>query len=75
MTTLKQQHAEFIARHKQQGGRVLAFGCPKCAEQIETPAAPKDEPWDSLTNCPHCHALYMKLVTDKTAEGRLPPAH
>lgn len=72
MTTLKQKHDAFIARYKAQGGQVLALDCPACAEKIETPAAPKGENWDSLANCPHCHALYMKLVTHEAAEGRIP---
>ena len=72
---LKQEHAEFIARCKQQGARVLTFDCPACEKQIETPAAPKDDSWNSMAICPHCHELYMKLVTDKTAEGRIPSAH
>lgn len=74
MKNLKLEHAELIGRCKH-GKRVLAFDCPKCAEQIETPAAPKGEDWNSMAVCPHCQALYMKLVTDKTAEGRRPPVN
>lgn len=72
MATLKQKHDEFIARLKAQGTKILEFKCPACGKKIETQAAPKGDTWDSLSNCPHCEALYMKIVTNKKAVGQIP---
>lgn len=69
MTTLAEQHAEFIARVKRNGGKLLTLKCPECDKPIETQAAPKGDRWTSLAVCPHCEAYYSKVVTPTKAIG------
>lgn len=68
------RYTEYNDRLKAQGVKMTKFSCPSCAREIETQAAPKGERWDTLANCPHCDAMYMKITDGKKAFGLIPPA-
>lgn len=73
MTTLMKAYTECNDRLKAGGAKLVSFPCPACNSGIETLPAPKGEQWDSLSSCPHCEALYMKITKGKNAFGVLPP--
>lgn len=72
MKTLKQRHEEYIARLKAKGRKTLTFVAPCCGETIEDIAAGEGETWDTLSTCPHCGALYMKVTTSAEIVGMIP---
>lgn len=65
---LKQKYQAFILRCKASGTPLLRFTCPQCSNDIETPAAPHGDEWDSISTCPFCGTVYMKVVTDADVE-------
>jgi hypothetical protein len=65
--SLLQQHLAYIERVRGHC-RILAYSPPCCGVTTETTAPGGDDVWDSLTVCPHCGVLGMKIVThDKVA--------
>ncbi|HFX1466303.1 TPA: hypothetical protein ACID2X_005189 [Pseudomonas aeruginosa] len=72
MQTLMQRYTEYNDRLKAQGVRFLASACPKCGGEIETERATRGQTWDTLSTCPHCEALFMKITTHTKAVGRIP---
>jgi Zn finger protein HypA/HybF involved in hydrogenase expression len=72
MASLLNRYTEYNDRLKAKGAKLIKFGCPACAKDIETLPAPKDEYWDTLAQCPHCEALYMKITEGNTARGEIP---
>ena len=72
MATLLKRYTEYNDRLKAKGAKMIKFNCPMCAKDIETLPAPKGEFWDTLAQCPHCEALYIKITEGKTARGELP---
>jgi Zn finger protein HypA/HybF involved in hydrogenase expression len=72
--TLMQRYTEYNDRLKAQGVKLIAFDCPSCKQSIETHPAPKGEVWDTLSECPHCNAMFMKITKGKTAYGLIPEA-
>lgn len=74
METLLDRYTAYNERLKAQGLKFLSFDCPKCGEGIETQRATRGDTWDTLSTCPHCEALFMKITTHKKAVGRLPQA-
>lgn len=74
MSTLKQKHEAFITKIKADGGKTLEFKAPCCGAEIEDRAAPKGETWDTLTTCPHCGELFIKVTTSIKIAGAI-PAH
>jgi hypothetical protein len=70
--SLLKEHLAYMARVRAHGGRILAYRPPCCNTETETKApVDDDDVWDSLTTCPHCGALGMKIVTRNTVEIRL----
>lgn len=61
--TLKQQYTAYIARLKKRGDKLASYRCPHCREQIEAPAPPRGQKWDSMVECPHCGNLHFKIVS------------
>ncbi|HBV5320361.1 MULTISPECIES: hypothetical protein [Klebsiella] len=61
---MKIEHQRFIAMAKLSGAKILTFSCPVCLEDIETPAPPVGEVWDSFVTCPHCSGLFFKVATN-----------
>lgn len=50
----------------------LNYRCPECGETIETLAAPKGDVWDTLTFCPHCNDMHMKITHSSHVIARRP---
>lgn len=67
--TLMQLYTEYNDRLKAEGIKLIAFSCPSCNESIETRPAPKGDTWDTLSNCPHCGSMFMKITKGKKAYG------
>lgn len=58
---LRRRADDYIARVKAKGRTIVTFSTP-CGHQLETPAAPKGERWDTLATCHHCGATYIKIT-------------
>lgn len=69
--SLLQQHLKYMAAVRAHGGRILTYSPPCCGTETETTAPEDDDVWDSLTTCPHCGTLGMKIVSRDTVEVRL----
>lgn len=65
---LKQDYRVFISRCRANGAPLLRFKCPQCNRDIETLAATQGDEWNSISICPFCNAIYMKVVTDADVE-------
>ncbi|EKN3971057.1 hypothetical protein ACULTK_004544 [Yersinia enterocolitica] len=65
---LKQKYQVFISRCRANGTPLLRFTCPQCNSDIETLAAPHGDEWNSISTCPFCDVVYMKVVTDADVE-------
>lgn len=65
---LKQDYQAFISRCKANGSSLLSFKCPQCSSDIKTLAAPQGDEWNSITTCPFCNTVFMKVVTDADVE-------
>ena len=72
MKTLKQKHEEYIAKVKADGGKTLTFKAPCCGQEIEDLAGREGQTWDTLTSCPHCGAMFMKITTATEIVGSIP---
>jgi hypothetical protein len=71
----KQQYLDYIAKLEAMGKPVTSYVCPECKGAIKTQAAPADQAWDTLSSCPHCEELHLKLTKGATAWAvRLPTA-
>lgn len=70
-----QAHTAYVARWKASGKRTQILVTPCCNKDLEVPSQDRDDgqQWDSLMTCPHCGALFMKVVTYAHAEGRTLP--
>jgi hypothetical protein len=73
LSTLRRQHDAYIAGVIAKGGHVLTFDTPCCDEPMTTTAPRTSETWDSLTTCPHCGEMFMKIVSRTDAVGSMPP--
>lgn len=71
-TTLLQRYTEYNDRLKAQGITLIAFECPACNQSIETQPAPKGDVWDTLSECPHCNAMFMKITDGKEVRALIP---
>lgn len=72
--SLMQRYTEYNDRLKAQGIKLIAFQCPDCKQSIETQPAPEGDIWDTLSNCPHCNAMFMKITKGHKAYGLIPDA-
>lgn len=67
--SMKQRYLRWIAQAREDGKPIAGYPCPACGGRIETLApAADDEPYDSMTQCPHCEELHFKVVW---ASGRV----
>lgn len=59
----KEQYHAYIERLRAEGRPLARYACPDCDELLETlqPSA-DDEPYDTLTVCPHCDRQHFKVV-------------
>lgn len=67
MTDKKRQYTEYLEKLHNLGKRTTAYNCPSCNGEIQTQIAPKGDKWDTLSACPHCDALHMKITTGSKA--------
>lgn len=70
LSDMRARHDDYIARVKATGKSVVTFSAPCCGKDIETLASLKGERWDSVSTCPQCGALYIKIT-----EGAAVTAH
>lgn len=71
METLFSRYTSFIERAKAGHTTLVQFSCPSCKQDIETIPAPEGEVWDSLSTCPHCETLFMKVISGFSVEATL----
>lgn len=64
-----QQYQEYIAKLQANAIQVVSYDCPDCKEEIKTRAAPIGKLWDTLSICPHCDGMHIKLTNGDTAVG------
>lgn len=63
------RYQAYVAGLKALGKSLLSFNAPCCGQVIETLPACTDDTWTPLASCPHCGALYRKIVTRASAHG------
>jgi hypothetical protein len=63
LMNLRRRHEEYMIAWRQSGKPTRNYETPCCGKEIETTAPSNDETWDSLTTCPWCGDLHMKVVT------------
>jgi hypothetical protein len=66
---LKLKHDEYIAKCRAAGDKLVAYRVPCCGGLLETRAAPRGEVWDTVSQCPHCGHLYIKLTRGSEIEA------
>lgn len=70
---LLQRHRDYIRRARAGGANIHPYRAPCCGKDLET-TAPKDaQVWDSLTNCPYCGKLFMKVCRRFSVSVSLAP--
>ena len=62
-----QQYLDYIAKLESAGKPITSYVYPECQGAIKTQAAPAGQAWDTLSSCPHCDELHLKLTTGTTA--------
>lgn len=72
LADLQHRHADYIARVKATGGRILKYKPPCGCTHIETEAPKDGQVWDSLCTCLYCGDLHMKVVSRKRASAYRP---
>ncbi|WP_071598885.1 hypothetical protein [Erwinia tracheiphila] len=73
-TTIKEKYSAFIERVKNNNVPILAFCCPHCKSAILTLAPPACETWDSMSTCPYCDGIFMKITTHTAVNIGVPEA-
>ncbi|OFC62605.1 hypothetical protein [Candidatus Erwinia dacicola] len=73
-TAIKEKYAAFIKRVEGNGTATLGFYCPHCKSAILTLAAPAGETWDSMSTCPYCEGIFMKITTHTAVNIGVPKA-
>ena len=63
--TLKEKYIRWLNGLKAKKVVLITFPCPHCRMGIETLPAPRHEVLDSLTSCPFCESVFMKMVSEK----------
>lgn len=72
-TELLNAHNDYIKRQRENGAPIFSYCAPCCGMAMET-NAPKDEQvWDTLTVCPQCDGMYMKVCIREGVSTTLPP--
>lgn len=54
------------------GAKTIAYSCPACNHELITQAAGKSEVWDSISTCPYCGKVYLKVTNHDRVSVRLP---
>lgn len=61
-----------MQRYSKYNDLLIAFACPACNQSIEIRPAPKGEVWNTLSGCPHCNAMFIKIAEGEKAYGLIP---
>jgi hypothetical protein len=72
--SLKKKHDDFISKLKEKGIKTFTYHCPLCKDPIEDRLATIGETWDSLSTCPSCEKIYVKITTHESVAGFILPA-
>ena len=67
-----QNHLRHLEQLKAEGHPLTTLPCPCCEQSIETAAAQPGEVWDTLTDCPHCEAVFLLITEGQRARGVRP---
>ncbi len=60
--SLQHRHADYIAKVKASGGRILKYRPPCGCPHIETEVPRDNQIWDSMSTCLYCGDLHMKVA-------------
>lgn len=63
----------YIANARRTGARIFAYTTPCCGKELHTTVPKDSQVWDSLTSCPYCHGLFMKVCRFAEVTVRLLP--
>lgn len=72
MATVKARQSAFMKRCMEGSMAILSFPCPACSCENQTLQANKGETWDSLSFCPECDAMFLKIVSDTAVVTLIP---
>ena len=65
-------HEQFMKKARIAGNKILGYTTPCCGTILDT-VVPKDSRvWDSLTSCPHCGGLFMKVCDTNSVTVSIP---
>lgn len=65
---LQQYHA-YIAKLQSMGKEVTSYECPECKGKIKTQVAPAGDKWDTISVCPHCDEMHLKITEGARARA------
>lgn len=74
-TELLNKHNDYIERLRKAGARILQYSAPCCGMVVETHVPSDEQVWDSLTSCPQCDGMYMKVSRCDGVTTAMPPGH
>lgn len=64
LAALLKEHQAYMKSWRSSGKPVLKYKTPCCHRNLQTPAPPAGETWDSMVTCPYCGSLHLKIVTN-----------
>lgn len=75
---LKISYENFLTAVRNNNIKTGSYSCPSCKKDIEAMVPENDEIFDSLSTCPHCGEIFMKVVhSDKiiisSTDGKTEP--
>ena len=70
---LLERHNAYIATGRRTGARIFAYTTPCCGKELHTTVPKDSQVWDSLTSCPYCGSLFMKICRFAEVTVRLLP--
>lgn len=59
---MKEAYEQWLERMRAADMKLATYECPSCTGSIEALAPPKDQIYDSLSDCPHCEKMHFKVV-------------
>lgn len=63
LAKLLKAHGKYMAKVRASGGTVVAYQTPCCKKELESQVPKDDATWDTLSTCPYCGELYMKITS------------
>ena len=64
-------YTEYNDQLKAKGIQLTKYPCPCCGMDIEGQPAAKCEVWDTLSSCPHCDDIYLKVSDGEKVYGAI----